>query len=154
MTTFSFGTDPSSELGEALVPAMKGGRIEVMPDTVRVTMGDPPMFDAEIARDRIKSADRAPDLTRPTRGVHGGRGKWLVNRTGTNLVRLTLDPPVPAAFRGSDLTLPAEPKGRFVQGFVRWMLRDRTLQVRELTISVDSPDDFIAAVTRRPAAAS
>jgi hypothetical protein len=54
-------------------------------------------------------------------GAHGWRGRWLINGSSRGLVRLTIDPPA----RGRCLFVP--------------------LKVKELTLSLDQPDEFIAA---------
>jgi hypothetical protein len=56
-------------------------------------------------------------------GAHGWRGRWLINGSSRGLVRLTIDP----SGRGRCLMVP--------------------VTLRELTISLERPDEFIAAVT-------
>lgn len=58
-----------------------------------------------------------------SRGVHGWRGRYLVNGSGKSLVRLTIDPPARA--RASLFPV----------------------KVRELVVSLDDPDGFLAAVS-------
>jgi hypothetical protein len=59
-------------------------------------------------------------------GVHGWRGRWLVNGSSSGIVRVELDPPA----RGRTLGIP--------------------LRVRELLVAVDDPDGLVAAL--RPGA--
>jgi hypothetical protein len=62
-------------------------------------------------------------------GVHGWRGRWLVNGSSSGIVRIELDPPA---------------RGRVVGVPVR---------VRELRVAVEDPDGLVAAL-RGPAAAA
>ncbi len=57
-------------------------------------------------------------------GVHGWRGRWLVNGAITGLVALTIDPAVRALATGIPV------------------------QLRELTLSLEEPDAFVAALGR------
>lgn len=54
-------------------------------------------------------------------GVHGGRGRWLVNGSVRSIVAVDVDPPVRARVVGVPVTL------------------------RTLYLSVDDPDAFVAA---------
>ena len=56
-------------------------------------------------------------------GAHGWRGRWLINGSSRGLVRITIDPPS----RGRCLMVP--------------------VKLRELTLSLEQPEAFIAAVT-------
>jgi hypothetical protein len=56
-------------------------------------------------------------------GAHGWRGRWLVNGSGRGLVRLTIEP----HGRGRCLGFP--------------------ITLRELTLSVDDPRGFVAALS-------
>jgi len=60
-------------------------------------------------------------------GVHGWRGRWLVNGSSSGIVRIDLDPPV----RGRAVFFP--------------------VRVRELRIAVDDPDGLVAALRGRSA---
>ena len=71
-------------------------------------------FSAELPRSSIRSARRAG--TAISIGVHGWRGRWLVNGAAGPLVAVTIDPPAPARVLGVPIRL------------------------RELTVSVDDPD--------------
>jgi hypothetical protein len=57
-------------------------------------------------------------------GAHGWRGRWLVNGSGRGLVQVTVDP----AASGRCLFLP--------------------IHVRELTLSLEEPQQFIDAIGR------
>jgi hypothetical protein len=93
----------------------------------------------------IKDAQRVPDREPGgSLGIHGGRGRWLVNAASEGLVRLKLDPPQEARLTvGSSL---ARSTARRVPWFVRPLLRDRSTKVRELTISVSDPDALVDAL--------
>jgi hypothetical protein len=56
-------------------------------------------------------------------GAHGWRGRWLINGSSRGLVRVSIDP----AGRGRCLIAP--------------------LRVKELTLSLERPDEFIAALS-------
>jgi hypothetical protein len=79
-------------------------------------------FDATVPRAQITGAAMRPRGT-ANRGVHGWRGRWMVNGAGKGLVTITIDPPVRARMMGLPITL------------------------RELIISVDSPTALITALT-------
>ena len=55
-------------------------------------------------------------------GAHGWRGQWLVNGSSQGLVRVTIDP----AGRGRCLIVP--------------------IKVKRLTLSLEEPDEFVAAI--------
>ncbi len=148
MRTFLWSTDSLGRAAETLAPQFGGGAIDVEPDFVTVILGDPPMFKARIPRSKIKDIERVPDLTNPTRGVHGLRGKWLVNASGENLVRLRMKRPVPASLdvRTDRIEGYREPENWFVRKLVRWVTRTRILRLEELTLSVEEPDEFVKAL--------
>lgn len=149
MERFGFATDATGDLGMALAgPRFDAGEIVVDDAEVTVAFGAPPVFAARIPRAAIRSAERAPALRGMTRGIHGWRGKWLVNRSGDDLVRLRIDPPAvatmsfdPTAIAGARL-----PKGRIGKALMRRFL-DRQISLRQLTLSVDRPDDFVRALS-------
>jgi hypothetical protein len=78
-------------------------------------------FDGRAPRTSVTSA-RALTDTVISRGVHGGRGDWLVNGDGSGLVELLFEPPMP----GHVLMFP--------------------VRVRRLRVSVDDPDGLVAAI--------
>lgn len=75
-------------------------RIELDDDELRVRMG--PLFRAAALRTAIIEAT-AYDGRVGGWGVHGWRGRWLVNTTSTGLVTLSLDPPARARLLGIGL---------------------------------------------------
>jgi hypothetical protein len=58
-------------------------------------------------------------------GVHGWKGRWLVNGSSNGIVVFDLEPPVPARVLLIPITL------------------------RELAVSLEAPDEFVAALSRR-----
>ncbi len=91
--------------------------------TVRMGVGGW-AFKAEVPRDSIVDA---ASVSGPVLawGAHGWRGRWLVNGSSQGLVRLRIEP---------------RSRGRAV-GF--------PLRIRELTLSLDDPAGFIAALQGR-----
>jgi hypothetical protein len=79
-------------------------------------------FSARIPRSFIRSVRRVPDV-KLTAGVHGWRGRWLVNGAVGPLVELHIEPPVRALLCGLPI-----------------------LRVRSLQLSVDDPDEFVDAL--------
>jgi len=79
-------------------------------------------FSGVVPRANITGVTHRPDGT-PSRGAHGWRGRWLVNGSSKGLVTIAIDPPVKARVMGVPITL------------------------RELTVSVDAPDDLVTALT-------
>lgn len=71
----------------------RGSGVEVHPDVVKVRLGW--AFRATIARTSIRAARRDPDRVLAW-GVHGWRGRWLVNASSRGVVRLDIDPPARA----------------------------------------------------------
>jgi len=59
-------------------------------------------------------------------GAHGWRGRWLVNGSANGLVQVTIDPPQ---------------HGRCLVFAIR---------VRQLTLSLDDPDGFVAVLNQQP----
>ena len=92
----------------------------VGPDVVRVRMGW--AFEADVPRSSIRAARRVGNQALSI-GVHGWRGRWLVNGAAGPLVALAVDP----ATRGR------------VLGFA--------IRLRELVVSVDEPDLVIALLS-------
>jgi hypothetical protein len=101
--------------------------VEVGAGEIRVRMGS---FKLDIPSSSIRSVQRSQARVGGTTGVHehGGRGRWLVNGSAEGLVELAVDPP--ARVRPSIDTL-------FGLGPSR---------VRQLTVSMEDPDGFIAAM--------
>jgi hypothetical protein len=108
-----------------MTPLFAGPRrccVEIRPETLQVTMGAGGWaFAATVARSSIAGVDR---VSGPVWGwgAHGWRGRWLVNGSGRGLVRLTIDP----RGRASCLAIP--------------------VKLRELTLSLDDPAGFVAAL--------
>lgn len=101
------------------------GGVEVDPAVLRVRVPD---FHLDIPRGSVRSAARSDHQTRGTIGVHGRRGRWLVNGSHDGLVELVIDPPC---------YLPRQLSTVF-----------RKVKVSSLIISLVDPDGFIAAVQR------
>jgi hypothetical protein len=83
-------------------------------------------FHLDIPRSSVRSAARSARSVRGTIGVHGGRGRWLVNGSYDGLVELAIEPPCYTSRQPSTLFLRSK--------------------VSSLTISLVDPDGFIAAV--------
>jgi len=94
-------------------------RLELDDDTLHVVMGW--AFRAEIPVRQITAVQPRTGLVGGI-GVHGWRGRWLVNGTTTGLLTITIDPPVRAWATG----LP--------------------VQLHELTVSLDDPDALSRAL--------
>ena len=127
----SYSDTWSGRLSESLDRRLFGaGRgvsgVEVDGTEIRVRMGS---FKLDIPRGSVRSVRRSQARVGRTAGVHGGRGRWLVNGSADGLVELAIDPP--AHVTPSIDTL-------FGLGQSR---------VRQLTVSLDDPDGFVAAVT-------
>jgi hypothetical protein len=99
------------------------GGVEVDSTVLRVRMAD---FHLDIPRSSVRSAARSARSVRGTIGVHGGRGRWLVNGSYSGLVELTIEPPCYTTRQPSTLFLRSK--------------------VTSLTISLVDPDGFIAAI--------
>ena len=96
--------------------------VEVGDDLLRVRMSWAFSLDAPLVNIR----DARPDTGRVGGwGVHGWRGRWLVNGSSSGLVRIDLSPPV----RGRMGPLP--------------------IGIRQLRVSVEDPDGLVAALTTR-----
>lgn len=96
--------------------------VTVTDTDVRVRMGW--AFNAAIPRDRITSAAKATKPALFGWGVHGWRGRWVVNGSDSGMVRLTIDPPM----------------------LTRTLIF--AIQPHELYISLEDPDRFLAAIER------
>ncbi len=151
-TTFRLATaqsvDRSRSAVDDVTAALYGDTgAEVLSGKLHVWMGQPRAFEISIPLEAIKKAERVPDHRRGgSLGVHGGRGKWLVNASYEDLVTLTLQPPQAAAVSMAS-AMPAEVREKS-PWFVRVLLRDRSPKVRELTISVEDPDALIRLLAR------
>ena len=105
----------------ALVTPLGGRHAHVVVDDEDLTVHYGAVFRATVPRSSVTSA--SPRTGRVTGyGAHGWRGTWLVNGSGRGLVALEIEPPA----RG------------WVAGF--------PVQLRELRLSVEDPDGFLAAV--------
>jgi hypothetical protein len=102
------------------------GGVEVDSTMLRVRMAD---FHLDIPRSSVRSAARSARSIRGTIGVHGGRGRWLVNGSYKGLVELAIEPPC---------YTPRQPTTLFLRS-----------NISSLTISLVDPDGFIAAVEGR-----
>ena len=94
--------------------------LEIEPDVVRVRMSWG--FQADVPRDAIGSLRRVRFVS--SIGVHGWRGRWIVNGAAGPLLGIAIDPPVRARAVG---------------------LRVR---LRELFVSLDDPDAVAHALGR------
>ena len=99
------------------------GGVEVDSTVLRVRMAD---FHLDIPRVSVRSAGRSEHQTRGTIGVHGRRGRWLVNGSHDGLVELAIEPPCYTSRNLSTLF--------------------RKVEISSLIISLVDPDGFIAAV--------
>lgn len=149
-TGFSLSADQSRHAFRTFEDVMRDLRenngVDVGPDVVRVWMGDPMIFDISMPRGAIRAVERVGDRAPGSNiGVHGFRGRWLVNAAYVGLVRITLDPPVRAELRVAS-RMPEATKSDS-PWFIRPLLRDRSPKVRELTISVDRPDELVATLS-------
>jgi hypothetical protein len=95
--------------------------VELDGDTLRVRMGW--AFRAVIPVSHITAVQQRSGPVGGI-GVHGWRGRWLVNGTTTGLVAITIDSGVRAWATGIPV------------------------QLRELTLSLEDPDAFVAAIGR------
>ena len=90
-------------------------------DTVRVRMG--PSFRADFPRASVRDVRPFTGLAGGI-GVHGWRGRWLVNGSIRGIVTIDIDPPVRAHVLGVPVRL------------------------KTLDVSVESPEELIAALRR------
>jgi hypothetical protein len=97
--------------------------VEVAGDLVRVRMGFG--FGTSFPRDVVRHAARWEGRTPLSIGVHGWRGRWLVNGARRPLVVIDLDPTQRARMLGVPVRL------------------------RQLIVSVDDPDTLIDELTTR-----
>jgi hypothetical protein len=85
-----------------------------------------PGFRLDIPRASVRSATRSARWIPESIGVHGSRGRWLVNGSQNGLVEVAIEPPC---------YTPRQPSTLF-----------RRAKVSSLTISLVDPDGFIAAI--------
>lgn len=128
--TISYGDDWSGRFTDSmdrlLFRAGRGvSRVEVDAAEIRVRMGS---FKLDIPRGSVRSVRRSQARVGRTSGVHGGRGRWLVNGAAEGLVELAIDPPCR------------------VSPSIDTMYGLGPSRVRQLTVSLDDPDGFIADV--------
>jgi hypothetical protein len=101
-------------------PGVAGAKIGAT--EIRVRMGS---FRLDIPRSSVRAVWRSHANVHGTTGVHGGRGRWLVNGSPDGLVELAIDPPCYLA-PGIDTLF-------------------RRAKVERLILSLADPDGFIAA---------
>jgi len=119
----SFGTFNAAFMG-ALGMSPRRSYVELDGDTVRARMGW--AFRADIHRRAIVSVAKRDGYVWWAYGVHGGRGRWIVNGSGHNIVMVRIDPPARAHVLGVPIKL------------------------RELWVSLEDPDGFVAAISPSP----
>jgi hypothetical protein len=96
----------------------RSAHVDLGPASLAVRMGW--AFRASIPRSSIAGVRRRGDAWWGT-GVHGGRGRWLVNGSVRGIVAVEVDPPARGGVLGVPVTL------------------------RALLVSLDDPDGFVAA---------
>lgn len=106
----------------ALLAGPRRCRVELTGDRLKVTMGLAGWaFSSSLRRSAIVRAERVRGPVWGW-GAHGWRGRWLVNGSSRGLVRVTVEP----HGRGRCLVVP--------------------VKIRQLTLSLDRPDEFLAAL--------
>lgn len=130
--TISYGDTWSARLTDSLDRLLfHAGRgisgVTVDAVEIRVRMGS---FKLDIPRGSVRSVQRSYAKVGSTTGVHahGGRGRWLVNGSADGLAELVIDPPAR------------------VSPSIDTMFGLGPSRVNQLTLSLDDPDGFIAAV--------
>jgi hypothetical protein len=124
-----FGLSFSPFMTAVMTPMLAGPRrchVVVTPDRLSVEMGTGGWaFSGTVPRSSITRVVR---VTGPVWawGAHGWRGRWLVNGSSRGLVQITIKP----AASGRCLMFP--------------------ITLRELTVSLDEPDQFVAALGEHP----
>jgi hypothetical protein len=109
-----------------MTPLLAGPRrcvVQLTAKRLKVRMGlGAWAFSARVPRSSITAARR---VSGPVLGwgAHGWRGRWLINGSSRGLVRVSIDPPG----RGRCLVVP--------------------VTLRELTLSLERPDEFVSAIT-------
>lgn len=129
--TFSYDT-----VVKLLLPKGRRARIEVSDHDFYVHFGRG--FESRFPLSSVRQIGPIPpEWVGMTRGVHGGRGAWLVNGSNRGLVRLILDPPAVAKTSLGRLVGAVTSTATTSSGGV---------EVRELRLSVEDPDGLIARV--------
>jgi hypothetical protein len=128
--TISYSDAWSGRLSDSLDRLLfRAGRgvsgVAVDTGEIRVRMGS---FKLDIPRSSVRSVQRSQARVGGTTGVHGRRGRWLVNGSAEGLAELTIDPP-----------------GR-ISPSIDTLYGLGPSRVRQLTLSLDDPDGFVAAV--------
>jgi hypothetical protein len=126
----SYSDDWSGRLTDSLDRLLfRAGRgvsgVEVDAGQIRVRMGS---FKLDIPRSSVRAVRLSQARVRGTTGVHGSRGRWLVNGSAEGLVEVTIDPPSNVA-PSIDTLFGLGPS-----------------RVNQLTVSLEDPAGFIAAV--------
>jgi hypothetical protein len=98
--------------------------VEIDADQIRVRMGS---FKLDIPRGSVRSVKRSYARVGRTNGVHGGRGRWLVNGSAEGLVEIEVDPPA------------------HVSPSIDTLFGIGPSRVDSLTVSLEEPDSFITA---------
>jgi hypothetical protein len=119
--SFGFSYGVFRPLLSALGMGPKFSRIELDGDTLRVRMGW--TFRAAVPLGQITGVQGRQGIVGGI-GVHGWRGRWLVNGATTGLLAITVDPPV----RAWALGLP--------------------VHLHQLTLSLEDPDGLTRALGR------
>lgn len=102
-------------------PGLSG--LTVTGDEIQVRV---PGFTLDVPLTSVRSVRRTYRNLHGTSGVHGGKGKWLVNGAPDGLVELTISPP---CYTARSLATLLQRAG-----------------VTSLTVSLTDPDGFIAAI--------
>ena len=126
----SYGDDWSGRLTDSLDRLLfSAGRgvsgVEVGAEQIRVRMGS---FKLDIPRSSVRAVQRSQARVGGTAGVHGRRGRWLVNGSAEGLVELAVDPPC------------------HISPSIDTLFGLGPSRVNQLIVSLDDPDGFIAAV--------
>jgi hypothetical protein len=104
-------------------PGVSG--VAVGAEEIQVRMGS---FKLDIPRSSVRSARRSQAPVGWTVGVHGSRGRWLVNGSADGLVEIMIEPP-----------------GHLSPGIDN-LFGIGGSRVDSLTVSLSDPDGFIAAL--------
>jgi hypothetical protein len=105
-------------------PGVSG--VEIDSGEIRVRMGS---YKLDIPRASVRAVKRSPAKVGGTIGVHGRRGRWLVNGSAEGLVEIAISPPCRPA-PSIDTLFGVGPS-----------------RVDSLTVSLEDPDGFIAAAS-------